>query len=517
VPLDSWVYPALERLEAYGLIDSALWGTKPYARLEVGRLVQEAMTKWEDRISQRKTAGFAEKELIPSLLERFKREFKPELIEWGAIEGTRNPTFLKPVDEIISRYVYQTDNPVIRPQTFPPSEPKVPQTHTIYPIYNNDGIVYQKHNNFSSEIEGEGRLWDHFSLYYQPIFKAFEGQNAQVDLEKGYVKAEALNIELEAGRDSMWWGPGYNGALLISNNAKPFDMVKLSNPQPILFPWIFKYLGLFKFNLFMSRLDYENPSPYIDKPLLHGIRIDLKPHRLVEFGLSYLTIFDGEGRQSLGLSDYFKIIYGSNTYPGTKLDSNKQISVDLAIRIPNIDRFLPLAKAAKLYVEYGAEESNTGGNYGLPEQRASIWGIYLSDLFLLGRTDLRIEYANTAAGKAYFWYVHGNTPPIYHDRIFGNHVGNNGEDIFIRLTNYLSPRLLLGLDFNLEKNGIKSTEQLAATQTKSYQWGADLDYLLRNQMSIKGRYILESFRDPSSIAGGDSIHHLFLLEFRKRF
>jgi len=57
------------------------------------------------------------------------------------------------------------------------------------------------------------------------------------------VKAEAFNLELEVGRDSLWWGPGYNGALLMTNNARPFDLVKLSNAYPYRIPWI----GLLKF------------------------------------------------------------------------------------------------------------------------------------------------------------------------------------------------------------------------------------------------------------------------------
>jgi hypothetical protein len=142
VPLDSWAYEALETLEGYGLIDSALSGTRPYARLEVARLVGEAIKKWEDLVARKKPSGFAENELIPSLLERFKWEFKAELIDLGVMEGSRVSTYLKPVDEVILKYVYQTDNPVVRPQS------ANPPTHTIYPIYNNDGIVYRKQNNF---------------------------------------------------------------------------------------------------------------------------------------------------------------------------------------------------------------------------------------------------------------------------------------------------------------------------------------------------------------------------------
>ena len=42
VPLDSWVYPAMEKLEALGVVDSALEGSRPWSRLEVARLVGTA-------------------------------------------------------------------------------------------------------------------------------------------------------------------------------------------------------------------------------------------------------------------------------------------------------------------------------------------------------------------------------------------------------------------------------------------------------------------------------------------
>src|SRR5438132_579657 len=42
VPLDSWIYPAFDRLAAIGLIDSAFEGMKPWTRNECVRLLQEA-------------------------------------------------------------------------------------------------------------------------------------------------------------------------------------------------------------------------------------------------------------------------------------------------------------------------------------------------------------------------------------------------------------------------------------------------------------------------------------------
>jgi hypothetical protein len=507
VPLDSWVYPALDNLEAFGLIDTALSGTKPYSRLEVARQVKEAMKKWEDFLARGKASNYAEKELIPSLLERLKNKFKPELIEWGALEGTPASSFLKPVDEIILKSGYQTDNPVVRPQTGQPS------THTIYPIYNNDGIVYEKHYNASVELTGEGRLWNHLSFYYQPILTMFDGQGAQVRLEKGYVKAEGFNIEVEVGRDSLWWGPGRHGALLMTNNARPFDVIKFSNPQPVLLP----FLGPFKATVFFSQLDYG--QPYIEKPTLHGLRLNFKPLPILEFGISQVAIFDGEGRKSLSASDYFNILYGNSNKDNTKLDSNKQVAIDFSLRWPDLYKFLPMARSLKFYGEWGAEDTGSP-----PDRRAFLLGLSLYDLFLTGRVDLRLEYTNTASQLSLensststnqvpsAWYTHSSYPPIFHERIFGHHVGSNGDDFFARLTGYLSPKLTLGLDFDFETQG-----KVNAIKTRSYQWGIDADYWIRDRIKVRGRYILENFRDSQSIAGGDKTHHLFGIELRYGF
>lgn len=48
VPLDSWIYPLLDRLAALGLFDDAILGMKPWTRLECARLVSEAGDRLRD-------------------------------------------------------------------------------------------------------------------------------------------------------------------------------------------------------------------------------------------------------------------------------------------------------------------------------------------------------------------------------------------------------------------------------------------------------------------------------------
>ena len=48
VPLDSWIYPALERLAALGYVNSAIVGMRPWTRMECARQLGEAADRITD-------------------------------------------------------------------------------------------------------------------------------------------------------------------------------------------------------------------------------------------------------------------------------------------------------------------------------------------------------------------------------------------------------------------------------------------------------------------------------------
>jgi len=72
VPLDSWIYPALERLAAMGLINSAFEGMKPWTRNECVRLLQEAT----DLVEGEGRGGSEAEKLFRSLESEFREEFE---------------------------------------------------------------------------------------------------------------------------------------------------------------------------------------------------------------------------------------------------------------------------------------------------------------------------------------------------------------------------------------------------------------------------------------------------------
>jgi len=145
VDVDSWVYPAIERLASFGLIESGLINTRPLTRTELARLTGEAM----GLIAERKPGDEVDG-LTLYLLKRLKKEFRDELSNLEMIDDVKVKTVIKPIDEMKIGYHFLDGN---------------------YTIYNNDGIRYGDNHNASLQISGHSDLFDTISLYYQPIFE----------------------------------------------------------------------------------------------------------------------------------------------------------------------------------------------------------------------------------------------------------------------------------------------------------------------------------------------------------
>ncbi|MBI5787875.1 MAG: capsule assembly Wzi family protein [Candidatus Schekmanbacteria bacterium] len=467
VPLNHWSYEDINRLIGAGKIDSALAETKPFSRLEMARIIAEAMDKADkDNMIQN------------GILLRLRQEFHEELIAMGKEEGIAAPSYFKPFRTPYLKFIYGDDD---------------------FELQNQTGDVFSKSSNLRMGFYSDLKMGDHFSIFLNPEWRYREhevqhGRENELKLVQGYVKAQVMNLELEVGRDSLWWGPGEHGALLMSNNAQALDMVKLSNPRPALLPWIFRYLGPVQFQTFLARLEDERPIP---EPKLWGMRLTFKPHPVAEIGLNRTVMFAGQGREKLGFTDYWKVfLAGEENNPG-KLDNNQLASVDLSLRFPLTGTIFD---SVNIYGEVGGEDQ---ANWG-PSHMGFLAGVYLTAYG--GRSDLRIEYANNyVSGAPDAWYRHHiyKAGYTYEGKVIGHHMGSNAEDVFVRLTHYLDRDLLLGLSFDYEKRGVKRT----FGERRNYG-EIDLTLFNLNRLHLKTAYRYEQIRNYQLISGDSRDNHI---------
>ena len=256
---------------------------------------------------------------------------------------------------------------------------------------------------------------------------------------------------------SLWWGQGYHGGLFLTNNAEPLKMIRLTNPQPASLPWVFRYLGPFRFDLFASRLEKDRDVP---EPYFAGMRINFKPHPALEVGFTRTFIMGGNGRPGLNPERLWDVMFGENM-PGGEDFSNSIAGADLRLSLPFF----------QLYGERAGEDESQW----LPIKRAYLAGLYIPSL---GRgVDLRVEYANIS-NKV--WYTHGiySSGYTYKGRILGHHVGGGGRDIFVEMGIMKDNWLHGSINLDYEERGV--TTQIVAE--KHYQVATEWEYRIGKAM-----------------------------------
>ena len=101
------------------------------------------------------------------------------------------------------------------------------------------------------------------------------------------------NWLISANLLDRWWGPGHEGSLILSNNARPMPtvMVERAEAHPWKTKWL-SWLGPWRMNFAMSQM--ESARQDIDAPLVMAWRVSAMPFKKMEIGLSRTAQFCGK-------------------------------------------------------------------------------------------------------------------------------------------------------------------------------------------------------------------------------
>lgn len=407
-PLWDWKYDAVERLLlASG--ERAVSNTRPMSRIEMAKLVLKVSAKSEE-------LG----DYLNVLLRRLKEELSEEIN--GLNEGTSGVLSVKPLRWVRAKAVH-SDSPV--------------------QIENDYGY---KGGNLS--IRGEASTsgtWGSIGYELRPQYNLYRDKeyDDRFDLHSGYLVVWLKNVEIEVGKDSMWWGPGRHGAWLLTNNSPAFDLIKISNANTTTPPWPLKFMGDTRFTAFLGRISEQNMS-YIDngisvqerrEPLFGGFRLNFSPSRYIEFGASQAVQFIDRGGRGYSF-DYLRRTFipsweDNEAEASSGPVANRLTSTDLTINFGHDQGFMKRLglKGLKIYWEQGGE---TMGMYDfkLPHITtvSNLYGLYLDN----GKTDFRVEYAFNYDAKG-AWYNHYQFTEGYKND--GFYIGHNhSQSLFLNVS-----------------------------------------------------------------------------------
>jgi hypothetical protein len=354
VPLESWVYPAFERLAAEGYLPAAFFSLRPWTRMDCARLVEEAeeqLDETEEQIAAKSTASD-----VPALLAGLKEEFAVEIARRA---GARNAEFrMESLDQRVTAIA---------------GRPLADGVHFGETLVNDDGRPFAEGANIYSGVSFRATAGP-FAAYVRtelqgvpsaPVPDAVAQQRiAAADFTpaaaagpvSGFLRGRLLeadvsftisNNQFTFGRQSLWWGPARSGTTLVSNNAEPVNMLRYDRVRPLLLPGILKLLGPIRAQIFIGRLSgtqYVNPTstpigtPGValgDQPFIHGEKFSFKLTPNFEFSVSRTVIFGGTGAP-INLSTFLNSEFSASTQNGASDPGDRRIAVDTQYRIPGL-------------------------------------------------------------------------------------------------------------------------------------------------------------------------------------
>ncbi|MEP6504566.1 MAG: capsule assembly Wzi family protein [Betaproteobacteria bacterium] len=162
---------------------------------------------------------------------------------------------------------------------------------------------------------------------------------ATARLDDSAIAVDAFGIQAQAWAHRSWWGPGWQSALPLGNNAPALAGIGLQRAAvvPSESPWL-SWIGPWNADFFLARTTGQAPAPGSDA-LVSGFRLTARPLSHVEIGLTRMVQFGGLGRAET-LRSFGRALSGrhQNVEPGTdqSLDSGNGLAgYDMRIRCPD--------------------------------------------------------------------------------------------------------------------------------------------------------------------------------------
>src|SRR2546422_284575 len=481
LPLHHWSYEAIERLVALGVIDRAMVVTKPYSRKQAAKYVARAI----ERIRADQVPADGQQVLAEPLLERLIQFLQPELVELGAVADPNGSP--RGAVRVGGRLQVEGD-------AFSVGQGSVRFRENSMGQYHANGEQVQ------SDFRGWLELTDAVALSADPKFISNQhalgigatANSRNIYMQELNAKFTGGNVTFQVGRSSLWWGPGYHGTLLMSDNHFPLDMLQLWSEEPFRLPWVFRPLGYWKIQSFLTQLERDRDFP---RAQVFGLRISYLPADWLEIGFARLTQFGGRGHDGKG--QYFPGIvvndYFNNTNKGGPFESNEQAMADFRVRVPSVPYLIPFPAGMQVYGEYGLEDPPTG--IGI------VFGVYIPQVFRSSTTDFRIEYADTDIrrrlnGTSAQWYNNGvwTSGMRYRGFPLGHWMGTDAIDLFIRTTSFRTDDIQLGANVDYyERDRGKPVHE------KGREAGVDLTWWLTKQIQVTAGYTFQRIHNPGQI------------------
>ncbi len=405
VPMDSWIYPALERLANMGAIPSQSVAIRPWTRQECRRQLRQAedilfgfgsLDTDLDSVTKQEAAR-----LLPDL-ERELREpdgtanfvLDSVYARAGTIAGPAltdgfhfGQTWWNDYGRPLGRGTSSLEGYSIRivgGRFFLYDRQEIQTDPGLPAVTPARAALFNQLDNVPFEVPAAPTVPAAALILPAPAVAAYVRQRP-LDLYGGVAFA---GNAVSFGKQEIFWGPTTMGPFSFSRNAEPTYNLRFVATRPHPFPF-FPELGSYRFDLVFGKLSgHQHPA----RPYFNGQKIELTFGPYLETSFTRWSVLWGVGHPlTLGSlknnifssnSTGATFAYGDRTDPG-----DRKSDFDFRLHVPGLEQFVTIYADA-----YADDELNP---IDAPRRVAWAPGIYVSRLPSLPHADLRLEVASS--------------------------------------------------------------------------------------------------------------------------
>lgn len=445
VPMDSWIYPALERLANMGAIPSQSVAIRPWTRQECRRQLRQAEDILFGFGSLDTDLDDATKKEAERLLPDLERELRePDgtanfvldsvYARVGTIAGPAltdgyhfGQTWWNDYGRPLGRGTSSLEGYSIRlagGRFFLYDRQEIQTDPGLPGVSPTEAALFNQLDNVPFEVPTAPTVPAAALILPAPAVAAYVRQRP-LDLYGGIAFA---GNAVSFGKQEIFWGPTTMGPFAFSRNAEPTYNLRFVATRPHPFPF-FPELGSYRFDIVFGKLSgHQHPA----RPYFNGQKIELTFGSHLETSFTRWSVLWGVDHPiTLGSlknnifssnSTGSTFAYGDRTDPG-----DRKSDFDFRLHVPGLEQFVTIYADA-----YADDELNP---IDAPRRVAWAPGIYVSRLPSLPHADLRLEVSSSEemskdeGGTRFFinnQYRDSNTNKGF---LLGNAVGRDARAI----------------------------------------------------------------------------------------
>jgi len=500
VPLNHWVYDYIERLETKHVIHGVLNQTKPLSRQEIA----EYLTIVHLKVEQGYNLNKIEQQQLSFLNIEFKEELQ-ELVKHlkgdrTRINRIRNNQYIK---KFLPRIIYQNNrnffsweqdqfqlffDPILQHQRKYINIDSLSNTGKIFQLTNGIRIWGNLRDRLGFFIDArDNKEWGtkkyrlgNYTLPGLGFVRATSPDFIYHDETEAYVKTGFKYINFTYGKFQNYWGPGYTGSLILSNNATSYDQFKLDiKYKKFKFTSIYAYL-----------IDYhdQHDDSLQQRKYLAGHRLEFTPWNWLSLGLTETVMFAGRSFEPAYLNPVM-FFRSAEHYLGSP--DNMMMGIDIEFT---------LIKNVKLYGEMLIDDITSPklrtGWYG--NKLGFLAGIFNADFLTIPNLDCYLEYVRLEP----YVYTHiksGNSYNHY-GTILGHWLGPNSDLLFIQLMYRFSKQMTVKCYSGFQRHG---------ANPKDKNIGGDVNLSFRDGIDSETVYFLDGDLEKNNSFGLDFSYEIF--------